>query len=73
MGRSSSTIAGLDLVFLVHGIERSNAQIAQELAINPNDAQRMTEQRRDGMDVVAGHQGHPATVKKRVGRADGGA
>lgn len=73
------------------GLNLSNAQIAQELDVNPNDAQRMTEPLRDGMVsrqpepilsgevecdevyVVAGHKGHPAAVKKRGGKADGGA
>lgn len=31
------------------GLNLSNAQIAQELGVNPNDVQRMTEQLRDGI------------------------
>ena len=32
-----------------HGLEPLNAQIAQELGLNPEDVQRMTEQLRDGI------------------------
>lgn len=35
------------LVFM--GLNLSNAQIAQELGLNPDDAQRMTEPLRDGI------------------------
>ena len=31
------------------GLNLSNAQIAQELGLNPDDVQRMTEQLRDGI------------------------
>ena len=31
------------------GLNLSNAQIAQELGLNPNDAQRMAEQLREGI------------------------
>ncbi len=73
------------------GLNLSNAQIAQELGVNPNNVQRMTEQLRGGIVsrqsepilsgevecdevyVVTGHQGHPAAVKIRGGKAGAGA
>ena len=37
------------LCLYLMGLNLSNAQIAQELGLNPNDVQRMTEQRRQGI------------------------
>ncbi len=38
------------------GLNLSNAQVAQELGLNPNDAQRMSKQLRDG---IVCHQPEP--------------
>ena len=37
------------LCLYLMGLNLSNAQIAQELGLNPNDVQRMTEQLRQGI------------------------
>ena len=36
-------------MFVFMGLNLSNAQMAQELGLNPDDVQRMTEQLRDGI------------------------
>ena len=43
------------------GLNLSNAQIAQELGLNPDDVQRMTEQLRDG---IVARQPEPILVGK---------
>jgi|GEM_PF-4589768 len=66
------------------GLNLSNEQIAHELDLNSDDAQKMTTQHREGIVerkpkvtlsgevecdevyVVAGHEGHPDEVKKRL-------
>jgi transposase-like protein len=71
------------------GLNLSNEPIAQELGIDPDDAQVMASQLREGVvkrkpevrldgevecdevDVVAGHKGPPAAVRK-TGGPDGG-
>jgi hypothetical protein len=69
-------------MLVLHGLNLSEEQIARELEIDPDDAQVMTSQLREGIVdrkpevqlggeveydevyVVAGHQGHPAAVRK---------
>ena len=47
--RPSSAIAGLGPLPLLHGLNLSNEQIAQELGIDPDDAQVMASQLREGI------------------------
>ena len=67
------------------GLNLSNEQIAHELDLNSDDAQKMTTQLREGIVkpkvtlsgavecdevyVVAGHKGKPEAVKKKGGPA----
>jgi transposase-like protein len=75
----------LCLYFL--GLNRSDEQIAQELGVDPDDAQVMASRLREGIvelklggevecdeaSVVAGHEGHPEAVRKQGGpAAEGG-
>jgi transposase-like protein len=79
------------LCLYLMGLNLSSYQIARELGLNKDDAQKMVKQLREGIVsaqppvklqgtvecdevyIVAGHKGHPEAVKKKIGKAEGGA